>query len=95
MLGSGAGMVVLKRLEDAIRDQDCIHAVIRGTAVNSDGADKVGFTAPSVQGQAAVIRAALAVAGVEPHEIGYVETHGTGTVLGDPIEIAAPDPGLW
>ena len=89
VLGSGAGMVVLKRLEDAIRDGDCIHAVIRGTAVNSDGADKVGFTAPSVQGQAAVIRAALAVAGVEPHEIGYVETHGTGTVLGDPIEIAA------
>lgn len=89
MLGSGAGMVVLKRLEDAQRDGDFIHAVIRGTAVNSDGADKVGFTAPSVQGQAEVIRAALAMADVDPAEVGYVETHGTGTVLGDPIEMAA------
>ena len=89
VLGSGAGIVVLRRLEDALRDGDYIHAVIRGTAVNSDGADKVGFTAPSVQGQASVIRAALAVAGVEAHQIGYVEAHGTGTVLGDPIEIAA------
>lgn len=89
VLGSGAGVVVLKRLEDAWRDGDTIHAVIRGSATNNDGADKVGFTAPSVNGQAAVIRAAQAVAGVPARSIGYVEAHGTGTSLGDPIEIEA------
>ncbi|MDH0864407.1 type I polyketide synthase [Mitsuaria sp. GD03876] len=89
VLGSGAGVVVLKRLEDAWRDGDTIHAVIRGSAANNDGADKVGFTAPSVNGQAAVIRAAQAVAGVPARSIGYVEAHGTGTALGDPIEIEA------
>lgn len=87
--GSGAGIVVLKRLEDALRDGDTIHAVIKGSAANNDGADKVGFTAPSVSGQAAVIRAAQAMACVSPATIGYIETHGTGTTLGDPIEIAA------
>lgn len=87
--GDGVGGVALKRLADARRDGDFIHAVIRGAAINNDGALKVGFTAPSVQGQAEVISMALAGAGVEPDSIGYVETHGTGTALGDPIEITA------
>lgn len=89
LIGSGAGIVVLKRLEDALRDGDTIHAVIKGSAANNDGADKVGFTAPSISGQAAVIRAAQAMAGVPAGTIGYVEAHGTGTTLGDPIEVAA------
>lgn len=87
--GNGAGIVVLKRLADALADGDTIHAVIRGSAVNNDGADKVGFTAPSVAGQSQVIAEALAVAGLTPAEISYVEAHGTGTELGDPIEVAA------
>ncbi|XXY45533.1 amino acid adenylation domain-containing protein [Sorangium sp. So ce269] len=87
--GSGAGVVVLKRLSDAVRDGDTIHAVILGSAINNDGARKVGFTAPSVSGQAAVIAAARAAAGVDPASITYVEAHGTGTPLGDPIELAA------
>lgn len=87
--GSGAGIVVLKRLDDALRDGDTIHAVILASAANNDGADKVGFTAPGVNGQAAVVRAAQALAGVPADTIGYVEAHGTGTALGDPIEIAA------
>ena len=81
--------MLLKRLEDALRDGDPIHAVIKGSAINNDGAFKVGYTAPSVDGQAQVIAQALAVAGVPPETIGYVEAHGTGTDLGDPIEIAA------
>ncbi len=85
----GVGVVLLKPLEAALRDRDRIYAVIRGSAVNNDGATKVGYTAPSVSGQADVIRRALAAAGVVPEEISYVETHGTGTALGDPIEIAA------
>lgn len=89
VLGSGAGLVVLKRLDEAMRDGDTIHAVIRGSAANNDGSDKVGYTAPSVGGQAEVIRAAQAIAGVPADSIGYVEAHGTGTTLGDPIEIAA------
>ena len=89
VFGNGVGVVVLKRLADALADGDHVHAVIRGSAVNNDGAAKVGFTAPSVDGQAEVIAAALAVAGVDPETIGYVEAHGTGTPLGDPIEIAA------
>lgn len=89
LLGSGAGIVVLKRLDDALREGDTIHAVIKGSAANNDGADKVGFTAPSISGQAAVIRAAQDMAGVPADSIGYVEAHGTGTTLGDPIEIAA------
>jgi amino acid adenylation domain-containing protein len=87
--GNGAAVVLLRRLEDALRDGDSIRAVIRGSAVNNDGSFKAGFTAPSVDGQAQVIAEALAIAGVEPASIGYVEAHGTGTELGDPIEIAA------
>jgi len=86
---SGVGVVVLKRLEDAKRDGDHIVAVIRGSAINNDGAGKVGFTAPSVDGQARVISDALARAGVPARTVGYVECHGTGTQMGDPIEVAA------
>ncbi|HEY0601268.1 MAG TPA: beta-ketoacyl synthase N-terminal-like domain-containing protein [Herpetosiphonaceae bacterium] len=89
ILGSGIGVVVLKRLEDALADGDTIHAVIKGSAANNDGSAKASYTAPSVDGQAAVIEEALTVAGVEPSSIGYVEAHGTGTHLGDPIEIRA------
>lgn len=87
--GAGIGVVLLKRLADALDDGDTIHAVIKGSAINNDGAVKVGFTAPSVDGQAKVIAEALSVAGVKPETINYVEAHGTGTTLGDPIEIAA------
>ncbi|HEX6289428.1 MAG TPA: amino acid adenylation domain-containing protein [Herpetosiphonaceae bacterium] len=87
--GSGVGVVVLKRLADALADGDCIHAIIRSSAINNDGARKVGFTAPSQDGQAAVIAEAISLAGVDPETIGYIETHGTGTILGDPIEVAA------
>ncbi|HEU4453750.1 MAG TPA: type I polyketide synthase, partial [Longimicrobium sp.] len=87
--GNGTGVVTLKRLEDALRDGDRIRAVIRGSAVNNDGSVKVAFTAPSVDGQAAVIREALEVSGVNPETIGFVEGHGSGTDLGDPIEVAA------
>ncbi|MDZ7268845.1 MAG: SDR family NAD(P)-dependent oxidoreductase [candidate division KSB1 bacterium] len=87
--GNGVGTVLLKRLEEALADGDTIHAVIKGTALNNDGSLKVGYTAPSVDGQAEVIATALAVANVDPASIGYIETHGTGTPLGDPIEIAA------
>ncbi|HEU4562407.1 MAG TPA: amino acid adenylation domain-containing protein, partial [Longimicrobium sp.] len=87
--GSGAGVVVLKRMVDALRDGDTIRAVVKGSATNNDGADKIGFTAPSVTGQAQAISEALAVAAVDPSTISYVEAHGTGTALGDPIEIAA------
>ena len=87
--GSGVGVVVLKRLADALRDGDPIRAVIRGSAVNNDGAAKVAYTAPGVEGQAAVIGEALSLAGVEPDTVGYVETHGTATELGDTIEITA------
>ena len=87
--GSGVGIVVLKRLADALTDSDSICAVIRGTAINNDGASKVSYTAPSAQGQAEVITEALEVACVEPETITYIEAHGTGTPSGDPIEIAA------
>jgi len=87
--GDGVSLVALRRLEDALADGDTIHAVIRGSAVNNDGAGKIGFTAPSVDAQSECIAEALAVAGVEPESIGYVEAHGTGTPLGDPIEVAA------
>ena len=85
----GVGLVVLKRLEEALQDRDTIYAVIRGSAINNDGADKIGFTAPSVSGQANVIMEAQAIAGVQPQDISYIEAHGTGTPLGDPIEIQA------
>ena len=79
--GNGVGLVVLKRLDDALADGDSIYAVIKGSAVNNDGSAKAGFTAPSVSGQAAVISSALAEADVAPETIGYVEAHGTGTPL--------------
>ena len=88
VFGDGAGVVLLKRLEDAIADGDPIYALVRGSGVNNDGASKVGFTAPSVSGQAAVIEMAHASAGIDPRTISYVECHGTATPLGDPIEIA-------
>ncbi|HYO53118.1 type I polyketide synthase, partial [Archangium sp.] len=87
--GNGVGVVVLKPLADALRDGDHVYAVIKGSAINNDGHLKVGYTAPSIEGQADVISEALAYAGVEPEDIGYVEAHGTGTLLGDPIEVAA------
>jgi acyl transferase domain-containing protein/NAD(P)-dependent dehydrogenase (short-subunit alcohol dehydrogenase family)/acyl carrier protein len=87
--GSGVAMVALRRLEDALKAGDTIHAVILGSAVNNDGLGKAGFTAPSEKGQAAVIAEALAIANISPDSIGYVEAHGTGTPLGDPIEVAA------
>src|SRR5687768_9956901 len=89
VIGSGVGIVVLKRLADAMADGDTIHAVIKGSAINNDGSAKVGYTAPSVEGQAEVILAAHAIAGVDADTISYIETHGTGTTIGDPIEIEA------
>lgn len=85
----GAGVVVLRRLGDAIRDGDPIHAVVLGTAIGNDGPDRAGFSAPSVSGQARVIAEALAVADVVPRQVGLLEGHGTGTRLGDPIEVRA------
>src|SRR6185312_8923542 len=87
--GNGAGIVVLKRLSDALAARDNILAVIKGSAVNNDGSRKMGYTAPSIDGQARVIMAAQAMAGVSPETIQYVEAHGTGTHLGDPIEMKA------
>jgi amino acid adenylation domain-containing protein/non-ribosomal peptide synthase protein (TIGR01720 family) len=86
---SGCAIVVLKRLEEAKRDGNDIYAVIRGSAINNDGAVKIGYTAPSVEGQRAVIAEALAVADVKPETVGYIEAHGTGTLQGDPIEFEA------
>ncbi len=86
--GYGAGIVVLKRFEDALRDRDAIRAVILGAAVNNDGADKMGYSAPSVEGQSTVISSALRMSGVDPASITFIEAHGTGTQVGDPIEIA-------
>ena len=87
--GEGAGVVVLKMLKKAIADGDHIYAVIKGTAVNNDGLRKVGYAAPSVEGQADAIQTAQRISRVEPESISYIETHGTGTILGDPIEIEA------
>ncbi|MCH9648350.1 MAG: amino acid adenylation domain-containing protein [Deltaproteobacteria bacterium] len=87
--GNGVGVVALKPLDQALADGDPIVAVIRGSAVNNDGAEKVGFTAPGIEGQGEVVAQALADAGVDARSLGYVEAHGTGTELGDPIEIAA------
>jgi 3-oxoacyl-(acyl-carrier-protein) synthase/thioesterase domain-containing protein/acyl carrier protein len=87
--GNGAGIVVLKLLADALRDGDHIYAVVRGSAVNNDGNEKVGYTAPSVAGQMRVVKDAQLAAGVAPESITYIEAHGTGTQIGDPIEIEA------
>ncbi|MFT5756393.1 MAG: phthiocerol/phenolphthiocerol synthesis type-I polyketide synthase E [Alteromonadaceae bacterium] len=89
IIGSGSGVVALKRLADAIADGDTVYAVIKGSAMNNDGNTKAGYTAPSVDGQAEVIAAAQEMADTPPETISYIEAHGTGTVLGDPIEIAA------
>lgn len=89
VFSSGAGIVVLRRLDEALADRDTIHAVILGSAINNDGARKVGYLAPSVDGQSEVINEALGVAGVAASDISYVETHGTGTKVGDPIEVKA------
>ncbi|GEP55042.1 type I polyketide synthase [Reyranella soli] len=94
VFGDGVAIVALKRLADAMDDRDHIYAVIRGTAVNNDGSGKVGFTAPSAQGQAEAIATALAVAAVDAGSIGYVECHGTATPLGDPIELAGLQQGF-
>ncbi len=87
--GDGVGVVVLKRLEDAIDEGDTIHAIIKAAAINNDGDQKVAYTAPSVDGQAEVISTALTLADISPTSISYIEAHGTGTALGDPIEITA------
>lgn len=87
--GAGGAVLVLKRLDEAVQDGDTVHGVIRGVGVANDGAAKAAFSAPSVEGQAGAIAAALADAGVAPGEVGFVEGHGTGTALGDPIEVAA------
>jgi phthiocerol/phenolphthiocerol synthesis type-I polyketide synthase E len=87
--GSGLGLVLLKRYDEALKDGDTIHAIIKGSAINNDGSEKVGFTAPSVNGQAAVIHEAQVVAEIGADDVSYVEAHGTGTALGDPIEFQA------
>lgn len=87
--GNGVGIVLLKRLSEALADGDTIHAILRGSAINNDGSVKVGYTAPSIDGQAEAIAMVLAIAGLEPEAISYIEAHGTGTVLGDPVEVAA------
>ncbi|OMD74247.1 MULTISPECIES: non-ribosomal peptide synthetase [Paenibacillus] len=87
--GMGSGVVVLKRLSQALKDGDTIYSVIKGSAINNDGSKKIGFTAPSVEGQANVISEALHRAQVSPESISYIEAHGTGTPLGDPIEVSA------
>jgi phthiocerol/phenolphthiocerol synthesis type-I polyketide synthase E len=89
IVGSGVGIVVLRRLGDALADGDFIRGVVLGFGLNNDGSDKVGYTAPGVRGQAAAIASAYDMAGVSPESIGYVEAHGTGTILGDPIELSA------
>ncbi len=87
--GSGVGAVLVKRLSDAVADGDTIRAVVLGNAINNDGGNKVGFTAPSVDGQVEAVAQAVAMAGVDPRTITYVEAHGTGTAMGDPIEVTA------
>ena len=89
VFGSGVGIIALKRLADALSDRDTIHAIIKGTAVSNDGSSKIGYTAPSIEGQAQAIAMAQIVSEVDAETITYVETHGTGTALGDPVEVAA------
>jgi acyl transferase domain-containing protein len=89
MFGDGVGIVVLKRLSEALADGDMVHAVIKGSAVNNDGSLKVSYTAPSIVGQAGVVTMALEAAGISPESISYIEAHGTATELGDPIEVAS------
>jgi acyl transferase domain-containing protein/NADP-dependent 3-hydroxy acid dehydrogenase YdfG/aryl carrier-like protein len=89
VFGSGVGVLLLKRLDDALADGDFVHAVIKSSAVNNDGAGKVSYLAPSVDGQAAAVQEALAIGEIDPASVTYIECHGTGTSLGDPIEVAA------
>jgi phthiocerol/phenolphthiocerol synthesis type-I polyketide synthase E len=89
VFGSGGGVLVLKRLADALAERDCIHAVIKGSAVNNDGAEKAGYSAPSVAAQADAVVEALANAGIDADAVSYVEAHGSGTPVGDPIEVRA------
>lgn len=89
IVGSGVGLVVLRRLDDALADGDMIRGLILGFGLNNDGSDKVGYTAPGVRGQVAAITSAYEMAGISPESVGYVEAHGTGTILGDPIELSA------
>jgi phthiocerol/phenolphthiocerol synthesis type-I polyketide synthase E len=89
IFGSGVGVVLLKRLADAIKDRNIIYAVIKGSAVNNDGSQKMNYTSPSIDGQAQVISEALEIAEILPSEISFIETHGTGTSLGDPIEFSS------
>jgi len=89
IIGNGVGVVLLKRLTEAIADGDHIYAVIKGSAINNDGSGKVGYTAPSVEGQVEVIAEAQSLAGIEAGTVSYIEAHGSGTALGDPIEVAA------
>lgn len=89
VVGEGGGAVVLKRYQDAVRDGDTIHAIIKGSAINNDGKDKAGFTAPGVNGHRQVIKDALRLAKVAPETVSYIEAHGTGTKLGDPVEFKA------
>lgn len=91
LFGTGVGVIVLKRLADAVADGDTIHAIIRGSAINNDGSDKAGFSAPSVAGQAIMLTEAMTIADVSPTDVSYIECHATGTQLGDPIEVAALD----
>jgi len=89
IMGDGVGAIILKRAEDAIRDKDHIYALIKGTAANNDGANKQGYTTPSVDFQRDVILETLSVAEIDPNTIGMIEAHGTGTLIGDPIEVSA------
>lgn len=89
IFGNGAGIVVLKRLDEALEDGDHIYAVVKGSAINNDGDSKAGYTAPSTSGEANVVAEALEIAQVEPEDISFLESHGTGTQLGDPIEVSA------
>ncbi len=89
VFGSGVGVILLKKMSDAIRDNDSIYAVIKGTAINNDGSDKVAYSAPSVNGQSSVIAEAIAVANLNPEDITFIEGHGTATQLGDLIEVSA------
>ena len=93
-MGTGVGVVALKRMTEALADGDVIHAVILGSAVNNDGRVRVGYTAPGVDGQAEVIETALAVAGVKPESVGYVECHATGTAAGRLDRAGGDEPGV-